>query len=241
MPTEVSILIVRKLPRRAIQPEGRIRSEREDHLSIQTIFRRQKWHTCARFKCDTNKLSVRRTVCSCRFRLWSPHSDACPAMLLHNHYLPMAYGTREKRASTFTLRMPDRFDKRRVRSSVLFKDKHFILRCPLMGSGLVHAPSRLVLAAESASHESPKALIADCFNSRKCLMHHCRTRAVFSAGHVVVICDVVEVALLVTVELACPLCGEADYAPELTGAPAHAVIREVKEQSSIGENIDALF
>ncbi len=30
-----------------------------------------------------------------------------------------------------------------------------------MGSGLVNAPSRLVLAAESASHESTKALIAE--------------------------------------------------------------------------------
>ena len=61
----------------------------------------------------------------------------------------------------------------------------------------------------------------------------------FSAGHVVVICDVVEVALLVTGELACTLCGELDYAPERAGAPAHVVLecdKTGQKVTSTGKN-----
>src|SRR5260370_25841934 len=122
---DVGILIVRKLPDRAIQPERVARSGRQVHPAIHQPACGQMWQKRAQLQQDADPLPLcRRVSHRSGFGLGTPQRHGDLALESAHYELTVVHGNREKRINALTMTAPDPFDKRRVRRSFFIDDNH---------------------------------------------------------------------------------------------------------------------
>ncbi len=110
----LDIVIVRKLPRRVMKPEGFPGHERQDRLPIHEISYRQRGHKGAKLKLDNKLLRPLGMGLRCRFGQWTLDRDLYSSIPSEEEHIPTAIGRANRSILAPSSTTPNHFYIRRV-------------------------------------------------------------------------------------------------------------------------------